>query len=617
MPSYVASADRRIGQPTRLLVLGNLAILGLLGLMVVLASRASYDAHSARARQAVENLARTFSMSIASDLKQLDNALQSAAYGLNLLETAGRLDPKAAAAVIERQQSLVTQVDVMRYADASGIVQNSGSDTPVSIADRDYFRAARDRPQALAISDPLQGRIIKKWAIIVARARLDSQGRFRGVVFTNLSSDHFRQAFSDASIGPHGAMALRNSSLKLVARYTPDDSDPYAGIGTATISDELRGALNSGASQGFFTGRAMFDGVDRANAFQHVPGYPFAVVVGLATEDLYQPWLNETWRLAALTGLLEAVIVILSVLLYLQQRRQASTQEMLRRLAGEQQVMLDNELVGMLKLKHRTELWHNRALAKLFGYELGELRGQPTRMFFPNQESYDEVGRGYAALAAGRQYRTQMQMVHRDGHLFWVDLSGAPLPDGDSLWLMVDISAVKAEEEQARQLSLQDPLTGLANRVALTERLGYALNHASRTGCKLAVCFLDLDGFKAVNDAHGHDAGDKMLREVARRLCAGVRAIDVVARLGGDEFALVLDLLEDVSEVDIVLKRLLEALSESIALGGGREAGIGASIGVAFYPDHGTEAQTLIAKADAAMYVAKRCGKNRFEVHRS
>lgn len=127
------------------------------------------------------------------------------------------------------------------------------------------------------------------------------------------------------------------------------------------------------------------------------------------------------------------------------------------------------------------------------------------------------------------------------------------------------------------------------------------------------MCYIDLDGFKAVNDALGHAAGDQVLVETARRLLACVRSQDTVTRLGGDEFAIALTNVQDRGQVETVLNRVLERLRQPIALAGG-EARIRASIGVAYAPDHGTEPQLLMRLADEALYEAKRAGKDCYRV---
>jgi len=199
----------------------------------------------------------------------------------------------------------------------------------------------------------------------------------------------------------------------------------------------------------------------------------------------------------------------------------------------------------------------------------------------------------------------------------WVDVSGALLSaeSEESLWLMIDITAQRAHQEQIEHIAFHDPLTGLANRLLLADRVRHGIALDQRLKRKAALCYMDLDGFKSVNDQHGHDAGDELLKEVARRLAASVRASDTVARLGGDEFVLLLTPLELPHECDLALKRVLQTVNAPVHLSTGATVHVSASIGVALYPECGDQPAQLMAFADAAMYDAKRSGKNQVRFH--
>ena len=163
-------------------------------------------------------------------------------------------------------------------------------------------------------------------------------------------------------------------------------------------------------------------------------------------------------------------------------------------------------------------------------------------------------------------------------------------------------------EQLARQ-ALHDPLTGLANRRLLTSELERSLARARRSGDRVGVAFLDLTGFKAVNDLHGHDAGDELLREVAVRLTASVRAGDVVGRIGGDEFVLVFPTLDDTAVLHVGA-RVLDAFEAPYALGDAGFVSVHCNMGIATWPADGDTADELLRRADAAMYEAKRTGGN-------
>jgi diguanylate cyclase (GGDEF)-like protein len=158
-----------------------------------------------------------------------------------------------------------------------------------------------------------------------------------------------------------------------------------------------------------------------------------------------------------------------------------------------------------------------------------------------------------------------------------------------------------------------DPLTRLPNRRFFLEWLSYALAGARREGSEIALLYIDLDGFKAVNDRHGHRRGDAVLAEIAERLRSTKREGDVLARLGGDEFALAATKAREGRELAVLGERILGALAQCKAA----DVPLGASIGIAFFPDDADDVPGLLAAADAAMYAAKRAGRNRIKFHGS
>ncbi len=162
-------------------------------------------------------------------------------------------------------------------------------------------------------------------------------------------------------------------------------------------------------------------------------------------------------------------------------------------------------------------------------------------------------------------------------------------------------------------LALQDPLTGLANRRLLTDRMSIAMAHARRNKSAMAVVYLDLDGFKQVNDTLGHGAGDVLLKMVAERLVATVREVDTVARLGGDEFILALWSVSGTDDAATVASKVIEAVSQPYEIEG-HTVSMTTSAGVGIYPAHGEDADTLMKSADLALYEAKSAGKNAYRI---
>lgn len=170
------------------------------------------------------------------------------------------------------------------------------------------------------------------------------------------------------------------------------------------------------------------------------------------------------------------------------------------------------------------------------------------------------------------------------------------------------IESLHLRQQQLEVQAHHDPLTGLANRKLLKDRFQCAVERAKRNGDSFALLMIDLDGFKAVNDTHGHLAGDKVLVTVAQRLSACLRTCDTASRLGGDEFVVILESIHDTCEVAHVARKLIRALYEDIQIPKQGAVNVGASIGMALYPEDGLELPEMLAIADQAMYECKSTG---------
>ena len=209
-------------------------------------------------------------------------------------------------------------------------------------------------------------------------------------------------------------------------------------------------------------------------------------------------------------------------------------------------------------------------------------------------------------------YEVDYRVRRRDGSYFWCRSTGQAVRDESGAVVrfagsISDIDAHKRAEDELARLAHHDALTGLPNRHLLRDRLNLALAQGRRNDWKIGVMFVDLDGFKAVNDNFGHEHGDRLLIEVGRRLVQCTRGGDTVARLGGDEFAVVLPDMADAQAAGSVAQKILDALSVPHDLGGS-EVKIGASIGIACFPQDGDDHASLMRCADSAMYRAKQQG---------
>ena len=260
-------------------------------------------------------------------------------------------------------------------------------------------------------------------------------------------------------------------------------------------------------------------------------------------------------------------------------------------------------------------LYTNAADARMHGWTADELIGQHASVFAP-------AGRrrplSPEQLRAMKSWRRESVNTTKEGRLFPVQLFSDLVTDLNDhpvglVTTCEDITERKRAAEQIESLAYRDTLTGLPNRRLFTDRLELAVTHAQRQRQKLAVIFADLDRFKVVNDSLGHAWGDELLRHVARRIESCVRHGDTVARLGGDEFTLILPGIEKGADAEKIAVKVLDALRPPLKLGN-HEIFVTASAGLAVYPDHGEDVETLVKNADAAMYRAKEDGRNMLRV---
>jgi diguanylate cyclase (GGDEF)-like protein/PAS domain S-box-containing protein len=258
----------------------------------------------------------------------------------------------------------------------------------------------------------------------------------------------------------------------------------------------------------------------------------------------------------------------------------------------------------------------NDAFTKITGYEREEAVGQHTRLLRSGRHDKAFYEALWSALQGEGQWRGEIWNRRKNGEVY-PELLTITRIDGDGsgyVAMFTDISNIKQTEQRLQRLAHYDPLTELPNRYLINERLEQSLRRAQRSDYRLAVLFLDVDGFKNVNDSLGHQAGDTLLTETAARLRGALRDMDNVGRIGGDEFLVVLEDIESADGATIVAEKILGALREPLRLNG-RAVTITASIGISMYPEDGDTAEALMSNADAAMYNAKEQGRDTFRFY--
>lgn len=336
----------------------------------------------------------------------------------------------------------------------------------------------------------------------------------------------------------------------------------------------------------------------------------------------------------------------------------ADNENQLRQKLLEYQAILDNASLGVTFTRKRAFLHCNRRFSEMFGWSSDELMHQTTDILYPSQQAYLEfTGMARPILTSGQRLDTEVLMKRRDGSIFWCRLLAKSIDPNDhskgtiyitediterrnvqeallrarheleqrveertaelalaNARLQAEIQERKLAEQQIRYLANHDPLTGLPNRRLLEDRLEQAMERARRNDHLVAVQFIDLDHFKPVNDRYGHRIGDLLLQAVAQRLRGQLRAVDTVSRVGGDEFVVVLPEMHTPDAATETAQKVLDALARPYGVEG-HALTITPSIGISVYPRDGGDADTLLRRADAAMYAAKEGGRHGWRLY--
>ena len=258
----------------------------------------------------------------------------------------------------------------------------------------------------------------------------------------------------------------------------------------------------------------------------------------------------------------------------------------------------------------------NDAFYHSCGYSTEEIIGKNPRILKSGRQHPSFYKNMWETIFTKGSWRGEIWNRHKNGSIYAEMITISAIKDSQGevqhfVALFTDISTIKAHEEELEHLAQHDALTALPNRFLLKDRLSQAMAEAKRYQKYLAIVYIDLDGFKAVNDTYGHAMGDELLILVSQRINALIRQNETIARLGGDEFLVLLSNLETFKECEPIVQRFLDALSEPFMI---HEISlhISASIGISFYLDDTEEIELLIKKADQAMYHAKQLGKNRY-----
>lgn len=517
------------------------------------------------------------------------------------------------------RESMFTIVSVVDEHGA--IVHSTGHHTgAVNYADRAFFVEQRESAEdALFISQPVLGRVSGRWQIPMSLRMTHADGSFAGVVVMSVDPANFTGFYTQADLGEVGLLEL--SGLDGMVRGRKIGNQNSFGLDAEGLSWYRRRAEEPDGH--FIDDGAGADGVSRIISYRTMAGYPLMVTAGTARDDELAPVMQRRMNYLRVAGAATLALVLFATLLILVLRRQRAAADALRTSEAVFRATFHQAAMGIAHIKPDGRiLGANDKFCRMLGYTIEELRAR-TVFDLSDADAQEEARRFLASRlspqAPDASPEIEKTYCRKDGTALWVceALSAVGGQHGRPDFLVVvsqDITARKALEARLSHDALHDALTGLPNRVMFRDRFARVIESARRRGDLAAVLYIDLDGFKEVNDTHGHAAGDALLQQVARRLEACVRAEDTVSRFGGDEFGIVLAALGNELDCEVVGQKVVAALAQPFEVDG-LVLHVSASVGAAVFPLQGDDATMLMARADAAMYAAKNAGKNRFYRH--
>lgn len=512
---------------------------------------------------------------------------------------------------------------IISVVDETGAIVASSQDTGVvSYADRAFFQVHRGRGRDAAeydmlyISKPVLGRVSNRWQIPMSLPMMRPDGGFGGVVVLSIDLENFSDFYRQTDLGRHGMLELTRLDGTVLGRKIGNQN--LFGMDASGLAWFQRRSTQQ--VDNFVDEGNAADGVARIVSFRTLNGYPLMITVGTAYEDDMAPVRQRQSRYLAAASTLSLLLLVLAVLLMRSLSRQRAVTHALKASEALFRATFHQAAMGIAHIAPDGRiLGANQKFCQMLGYDETSLQ-ERTVYDLSEPAERDNVRQLLAqclsASATDESPEIEKPYRRRDGSVLWVcealgvvrDEQGQP----DFLVAVVqDITSRKALEDRLSHAAMHDALTGLPNRLMFHDRCDRVLESAHRHGRLAAVLYLDLDGFKAVNDSLGHAAGDLLLQQAARRLEACVRHEDTVSRFGGDEFGIVLTEITQAADCGIVAQKIIDAMSTPFDLGVGR-AQISASVGAAVFPDHGGDTDALVALADTAMYTAKRQGKNQF-----
>jgi diguanylate cyclase (GGDEF)-like protein len=564
-------------------------------------------AAQAAVRASAIEMADTYEAQMARNLNSIDQTLKVVKYAT---EQRGSLS--ALPTLNEKGLLPSGLVFVVSIADRDGnVVASNPPAQAINVGDESYFRFHRESDSDLPyVSQTMRDPANRDWHLHFTRRINDAAGRFAGIVIVEMDPAYFTSGYEHARMGARGVLGLHGND---------------GAYRTLRIGDKVSwGQVEPSVAPDEHMGQSSWDQEVRYTVVRRLHGFPLASVVALSVREQMERFEanRRNYLLAAGSGsvallVLTGLVGLWSWQLSRSRGRTRRAQEtyaaaseassdaffVMRNVTNDQDVVVDFMIE---EINSRAESMLRQPKHAVQGKTLlGLWPACRDNGIFDDLVHVTIVGGVHEADWRNEDNRSAVQWLHRQV---------VPV-EGGIVAIVRDITERKLTEERILHLAHHDELTGLPNRSLIRDRLDRSILHAQRKGRSVALAFIDLDGFKLVNDGLGHNAGDELLKIVGERMGQCIRRADTLGRFGGDEFVVILpDLPDNPLAITPVLENIRQAVAEPVLLDG-QEVQVSASMGVVMYPRDGEDPTTLMMNADAAMYRAKDLGSNNFQFY--
>lgn len=490
-----------------------------------------------------------------------------------------------------------------------------------SFAQRTYFKTAAASPEkeTLYVSPPFEG-IYGDWLIALTKVIFDKEGRFAGIILLLLNSEEYKKSLDTIRATPQTWATLIHYDGMMFS-WEPESLASTA-LNLATPNSPFNQYIHHGDSVSFFSDLVIANNKQSLIATRTISptnlkmDKPLILAVGHGIDSLNQSFYSAILYISSVFLLIN---ILSAIALYLSQSARHKSNLIVKE-AESHILELSQQLASFFEFtpnllaitnKKGYCLKINPSFQAKLGYTIEDLSN--VSMFkYVHPDDRKLLLTIINHLNSGDSHSSTLVLFqHKNGH--YLNLEVSISVQNDSFFLnAIDVTRREVEKNNLQTLAYHDRLTGLPNRILFFEKLEQAIETASRRQQKIALLFIDLDGFKDINDSYGHDIGDLVLESFAKRLTNQTRESDTVARLGGDEFVIILREINSEKAASTVANKIVKATYEEIPLETGENVFIGASIGISIWPDDGLNKEELLKAADEAMYESKSHGKNKF-----